>query len=134
VACAQSFALWQQVAIEIMRRNHSIITCPRHIDVGLFFVHISFVVNHTINTMPMERLQQGTLKVCNIRQRHKNILIYYFQIFIHISVNVIFEYHYMLLIVQYIYNFRGTCLSVQTLKGYRVMERLGIPGIKYALF
>jgi len=49
-------------------------------------------------------------------------------------VNVIFEYHYMLLIVQYIYNFRGTCLSVQTLKGYRVMERLGIPGIKYALF
>ena len=26
-ACAQSFALWQQAAIEIMRRNHSIIVC-----------------------------------------------------------------------------------------------------------
>ena len=48
-ACAQSFALWQQATILIMRRNHSVIACSRHIYVVLFFTHIPFVVNHTFN-------------------------------------------------------------------------------------
>jgi len=30
-ACAQNFAMWQQATIEIMRRNHSIIACSRHL-------------------------------------------------------------------------------------------------------
>jgi len=51
VACAQSFALWQQATIEITRRDHSI-ACSRHIHIFLFFAHILFVVNHTINTTP----------------------------------------------------------------------------------
>ena len=49
VACAQSFALWQQATVEITRQDHSIIACSRHIYVFLFFAHIQFVVNHTIN-------------------------------------------------------------------------------------
>ena len=57
-ACAQSFAPWQQATIEITRRDHSIIACSRHIDIFLFFEHIPFVVNHTINLTPPERLQQ----------------------------------------------------------------------------
>jgi len=57
-ACAQSFALWQQGTIEIMHHNHSIIACSHHIYVMLFFAHIPFVVNHTFNAMPTERLQQ----------------------------------------------------------------------------
>jgi len=32
-----------------MRRNHSVIGCPRHIYVVFFFAHILFVVNHTFN-------------------------------------------------------------------------------------
>jgi len=32
--------------------------CSRHIHVFLFFAHIPFVVNHTINATPPERLQQ----------------------------------------------------------------------------
>jgi len=39
-------------------RDHSIIACSRHIDIFLFFAHIPFVVNHTINATPPERLQQ----------------------------------------------------------------------------
>ena len=83
VACTQSFALWQQAAIEIMRRNlssHTLVvmfncshvnigraSTPRslfycllapHIFMVLFFMHIPFVVNHTINATPPERLQQ----------------------------------------------------------------------------
>jgi len=58
VACVQSFALWQQATIEFMCRDHSIIACSRHIYVVFFFVHISFVANHTFNAMPLERLQQ----------------------------------------------------------------------------
>ena len=57
-ACAQSFAPWQQATIEITRRDHSIIACSRHIHIFLFFAHIPFVVNHTINVTPPERLQQ----------------------------------------------------------------------------
>jgi len=56
-ACAQSFALWQQGTTEIMRRNHSIIACSRHIYLVLFFAHIPFVLNHTFNATPTERLQ-----------------------------------------------------------------------------
>jgi len=41
----QSFALWQQATTEIMRRNHSVIACSRHIYVMLFFAYIPFVVN-----------------------------------------------------------------------------------------
>jgi len=55
-ACAQSFAPWQQATIEITRRDHSIIACSRHIDIFLFFAHIPFVVNHTINATPPERV------------------------------------------------------------------------------
>ena len=57
-ACAQSFALCQQTTIQIMRRNHSVIACSRHVYVVLFFAHIPFVVNHTFNATPAETLQQ----------------------------------------------------------------------------
>jgi len=57
-ASAQSFALWQQATIEFTCHDHSIIACSRHINILLFFAHIPFVVNHTINAMPTERLQQ----------------------------------------------------------------------------
>jgi len=60
-ACAQSFAPWQQATIEITRRDHSIIACSCHIHVFLFFAHIPFMVNHTINATPPERLQQHPL-------------------------------------------------------------------------
>jgi len=55
-AYAQSFAAWQQATIEITRRDHSIIACSRHTRIFLFFAHIPFVVNHTINATPPERL------------------------------------------------------------------------------
>jgi len=58
VAYAQSFAPWQQAIIEITRRDHSIIACSRHTRVFLFFAHIPFVMNHTINATPPERSQQ----------------------------------------------------------------------------
>ena len=78
----QSFTLWQQATIEIMRCNLSSCTLVimfnrSHVDIGrattsqslllllahatyimvLFFTHIPFVVNHTINATPPERLQ-----------------------------------------------------------------------------
>ena len=56
----QSFTLWQQTTIEIMCRNHSIIACSHHIWV-LFFIQISFMMNHTFNVTPTERLQQHPL-------------------------------------------------------------------------
>jgi len=59
--CAQSFALWQQATIEITWQDHSIIACSRHAYIFLFFAHIPFVVNHTINATPPERLQQHPL-------------------------------------------------------------------------
>ena len=60
-ACAQSCAPWQQATIEITRRDHSVIACSRHIHIFLFFAPIPFVVNHTINATPPERLQQHPL-------------------------------------------------------------------------
>jgi len=62
-ACAQSSTLWQQATIEITRRDHSIIACLRHIHLFLFLAHISFVMNHMINTIPPERLQQYHIPV-----------------------------------------------------------------------
>jgi len=35
MACAQSFTLWQQAIVEIMRRNHSVIACSCHIYMGV---------------------------------------------------------------------------------------------------
>jgi len=58
-ACAQSFALWQQATIKFMCRNHSIIACSRHVYTLLFLAHIPFVVNHTFNATPPERLQHS---------------------------------------------------------------------------
>ena len=82
-AHAQSFALWQQATIEFTCHDHSSRTLllrsivdivsitrdytPRslsywlfapHMCMVLFFTHIPFVVNHTINATPPERLQQ----------------------------------------------------------------------------
>ena len=67
-ACAQSFALWQQATIEITRRDNSIIACSRHIYIVFFFTQIPFVVNHTYNATPPERLQHypmPNVKQCN---------------------------------------------------------------------
>ena len=69
VACAQSFAPWQQATKEFTRRDHSVITCSHHIDILLFFVHIPFMVNHTINATPPERLQQHLLLCTNRTNR-----------------------------------------------------------------
>jgi len=82
-AYAQIFALWQQATIEFTCHDHSSRTLvimfsgshgnidraytPRslyyclfapHICMVLFFTDIPFVVNHTINATPPERLQQ----------------------------------------------------------------------------
>ena len=81
VACAQSFAPWQQATIEIMLaislRVRLSLRSIIHKSIGrastsqslflllaratyimvLFFTHILFVVNHTINATPPERLQ-----------------------------------------------------------------------------
>ena len=68
-ACAQSFGLWQQATIEVTCHDHSIIACSRHIYVLLFFAHIPFVVNHTINATPPQRLQQRQILIstCSLR-------------------------------------------------------------------
>jgi len=42
-------------------RNLSYIACSHHGYIFLFFAHIPFVVNHTINATPQERLQQGEM-------------------------------------------------------------------------
>ena len=81
-AYAQSFALWQQATMEFTCHDHSLGTLVimfnrSHVNIGrastppslfyclfaphicmvLFFTHIPFVVNHTINATPLERLQ-----------------------------------------------------------------------------
>jgi len=61
VAYVQSFALWQQAAIEFTCHDQSIITCSHYIYIFLFFALIPFVVNHTFNATPPERLQQHPL-------------------------------------------------------------------------
>jgi len=55
----QSFTLWRQATIEITCHDHSIISCPLHIYVVLFFAHISLMVNLKFNKTPTERLQQA---------------------------------------------------------------------------
>jgi len=82
-AWAQIFALWQQATIEFTCHDHSLgrlvimfnrshvnigrASTPRslyyylfapHISMVLFFTHIPFVGNHTINATPPERFQQ----------------------------------------------------------------------------
>jgi len=42
VASAQSFTLWQQATTEITRRDHSIIACSRHLDIGVVLRAHSF--------------------------------------------------------------------------------------------
>ena len=48
------------ISAELPRHDHSFIACSRHMYVCmvLFFTHISFMVNHTTNATPPERLQQ----------------------------------------------------------------------------
>ena len=46
------------ISAELPRHDHSFIACSRHIGMVMFFTHIPFVVNHTINATPPERLQQ----------------------------------------------------------------------------
>jgi len=62
-ACAQSFAPWQQATIEIMLAISLTIACSRYTYDGmvLFFLHIPFGVNHTINATPPERWQHYLL-------------------------------------------------------------------------
>jgi len=43
----------------LTRHDHSIVACSRHIQILLFFVHIPFVVNHTFNATPTDRLQHN---------------------------------------------------------------------------
>ena len=63
---ARSFAPWQQATTEITWHDHSVIACSRHIYLVLFFAHIPFVVNHTFNATPPERLQQYVLSECDV--------------------------------------------------------------------
>jgi len=58
MACAQSFALWQQATIEFTRRNHSIIACSRHVYMG--------VVLHAHSVRGDPHIQRNTNgKSCN---------------------------------------------------------------------
>ena len=45
------------VSAELPRHDNSIIACSCHVYVLLFFAHIPFVVNHTFNATPPDRLQ-----------------------------------------------------------------------------
>ena len=47
------------ISAELPCHDHSFIACSRHTHIFLFFADIPFVVNHTINATPPERLQQG---------------------------------------------------------------------------
>ena len=57
-AYAQSFTLLKQATIGFTCNDHSIIACSRHAYILSFFAHIPFMVNHTFNATPPERLQQ----------------------------------------------------------------------------
>ena len=61
MACAQSFTLWQQVPIEMTCHDHFIIACSRHVYMGVVLHAHPFMVNHTFNATPTERLQQHPL-------------------------------------------------------------------------
>jgi len=53
-----------QALLEVTQQDHSngiTLACSRHTDIFVFFAYISFVVNHTINATPPERLQQHPL-------------------------------------------------------------------------
>jgi len=52
-ACAQSFTLWQQATIEIIRRDHSIIACSFHI-YGYYSSHTShsWWITHSMQHQP----------------------------------------------------------------------------------
>jgi len=57
--CAQSFAPWQQATMRSCLQSLLLLLArAMYIIKVLFFMHIPFVVNHTINTTPPERLQQ----------------------------------------------------------------------------
>jgi len=43
----------------LTRHDHSIVACSRHKHILLFFAHIPFVVNHTFNATPTDRLQHN---------------------------------------------------------------------------
>ena len=45
-----------QALLEVTHQDHSVIACSCHIHVFLLFAHIPFMVNHTINATPPERL------------------------------------------------------------------------------
>jgi len=87
-ACVQSFALWQQATIEFTCHDHSprmlVVTFNRsqvnigrastpqslfyclfapHICMVLFFRPIPFVVNHTFNATPPERMQHRQIRL-----------------------------------------------------------------------
>ena len=64
-ACAQSFTPWQHATIEFMVTISLTIACSWHAYIFLFFVHTPFVVNHTFNATPLERLQQHPLLFYN---------------------------------------------------------------------
>jgi len=51
---ARSFTLWQQVTIEIMNCNHSVIACSCHRYMGVILHAHPFVVNRTFNATPTE--------------------------------------------------------------------------------
>jgi len=65
-AYAQSFALWQQATIEFTCHDHYYCLFVPYICMVLFFTHIPFVVNHTINATPPEKLQQTDQKNCQL--------------------------------------------------------------------
>ena len=80
-----------------------------------------------------------TLEVRNRRENNVYLLYISNYLYIYISVNTPFKNHYVL-IGKYIFviflsvfvisNFRGTCLSIEILKGYMARESLGTPDIR----
>jgi len=67
-------SLTSLVSPEITRRDHCYCLLAPHICTVLFFTHIPFVVNHTINATPPERLQhkqskQNITSNCKIERR-----------------------------------------------------------------
>jgi len=59
---------------ETPRCDHSVIACLRHIYIWVsFFAHIPFVVNHTFNAAPTERLQQQYLRLFHYKARNGKV-------------------------------------------------------------
>ena len=62
MACAQNFAPWQQATIERSCSQSLLLLLARATYIMvLFFTHLPFVVNCTINATPPKRLQQHSL-------------------------------------------------------------------------